>query len=102
VTLAGGPVAAGSLVYMLLGAANRDPARFSEPDRLDIGRTDNSHLTFGGGIHYCVGAALARLEAQIAVAALVERFPGLCLATDQLAWRPNATLRGLAALPVVV
>jgi cytochrome P450 len=101
VPLAGDRLPAGSLVYMLLGAANRDLARFPEPDRLDVGRSDNPHLTFGGGIHYCVGAALARLEAQIAVNALVKRFPGLALATDQLVWRPNATLRGLQALPVV-
>jgi cytochrome P450 len=91
---------AGQHVGLLLGAANRDPAQFPAPDRLDIGRTPNRHLAFGGGSHFCLGAGLARVEAQVAVATLLQRFPGLRLATEAPVWRPTITLRGLAALPV--
>ena len=101
VELAGVEIPAGQVVMGLLGAANRDPSRFPDPDRLDVGRTDVHHLTFGGGIHFCLGAALARLEGQIAFGALVRRFPHLRLATDEVEWRPNATLHGLKALPVL-
>jgi cytochrome P450 len=96
----GVPIGAGQVVSVLLGAANRDPARFAEPDRLDLGRQDNHHLTFGGGIHYCLGAPLARLEAQLAINTLLQRLPGLELATDRLEHRPNSVLRGLRSLPV--
>ena len=95
-------IPAGSLVMGLLGAANRDPAHFPEPDRFDIGRRDNRHLAFGWGMHFCLGAPLARLEGQIAVGTLFRRFPGLALAMDRVEWRQTATLRGLAALPVRV
>jgi pimeloyl-[acyl-carrier protein] synthase len=91
---------AGRHVGLLLGAANRDPAPFPAPDRLDISRTPNRHLAFGGGIHFCLGAGLARVEAQVAVATLLRRFPGLRLATEELVRRPTITLRGLEALPV--
>ena len=101
VRLGGVDIPAGQLVVCLLGAANRDPARFPDPDRLDVARQDVHHLTFGGGVHYCLGAALARLEGQIALGTLVRRFPHLRLAGDELEWRPNATLRGLKALPVL-
>ena len=85
---------------LLLGAANRDPARFADPDRFDILRRDLGHLAFGAGVHVCLGAFLARLETQVAVGALLRRWPTLQLATDRPAWRPTATLRGLATLPV--
>jgi cytochrome P450 len=92
----------GSLVVGLIGAVNRDPARFKNPDALDIGRTANAHATFGGGIHFCVGAPLARLEAQIAFNALLDRFPVLELA-GHAEWRlDRLNARGLKHLPVRV
>jgi len=93
----------GGRVNVLIGAANRDPAQFSDPDRLDITRPNAAqHLSFAAGIHYCVGAPLARLEAQLALGALLRFAPELRLATDTPAWRATFVLRGLAALPVAV
>jgi pimeloyl-[acyl-carrier protein] synthase len=90
----------GERVSVLFGATNRDPVRFENPDRFDINRTDNEHLGFSFGIHFCVGASLARLEAQIAVGALVKRAPELRLASDTLEWRKMGRFRGLVTLPV--
>jgi cytochrome P450 len=89
-----------SVVLGIIGAANRDPAVFSDPDRLDVGRAENRHLAFGWGIHFCLGASLARLEAQIALGTLLRRLPRLALATATPEWRPASALRGLQALPV--
>jgi cytochrome P450 len=83
-----------------IGAADRDPAQFPEPDRLDIGRTENRHIAFGWGIHFCLGAPLARVEGQLAINTLVRRLPKLALATEAPAFRQSLTLRGLSALPV--
>jgi cytochrome P450 len=93
-------IPAGSLVVGLIGAINRDPARFDRPDALDLGRTSNAHLTFGGGIHFCVGAPLARLEARVAFNTLLDRFA--CLELDgQHEWRlDRINARGLKSLPV--
>jgi cytochrome P450 len=91
----------GELVLPMLGAANRDPAEFPEPDRFDICRQDNKHLGFGYGIHFCLGAPLARLEAPIAINTLLRRFPNLQLETKALSWRQDIALRGLIELPVV-
>jgi len=89
-------------VIALLGAANRDPAQYPDPDCLDIGREHIRPMSFGGGIHHCLGAQLARLEAELVFAALVERMPGLTLPEkDQPAWRRSFTLRGLSRLPAV-
>lgn len=96
----GATVRAGEMAWCLLGAANRDPDHFPDPDRLDVTRKRVSHLSFGVGIHFCLGAPLARLEGEIAFAALLRRFPTLRLATDDLRWRDNFTLRGVEALPV--
>jgi len=100
VTVGDRTILAGSVVLGLLGAANRDPDQFPEPDRLDLGRRDNRHLAFGWGIHFCLGAPLARLEGQLAFATLLRRLPRLALATERVEWRQTATLRGLEALPV--
>jgi cytochrome P450 len=88
-------------IAFLLGAANRDPNQFSEPGNLDITRRNNRHLAFGGGIHYCLGAPLARLEGEIAFTTLARRMPNLELAADTVTYRDNYTLRGLEALPVM-
>jgi cytochrome P450 len=96
--IAGVPIPAGALVLGFLGAANRDPAHFPDPDRLDVTRDEPRHLGFGYAIHYCLGAPLARLEAQVAIGALLRRCPDLALATEALAWRPSSTLRGLERL----
>ncbi|HEY3187895.1 MAG TPA: cytochrome P450, partial [Solirubrobacteraceae bacterium] len=90
----------GTLVLGLIGAANRDPAHFPDPDRLDLGRTDNRHLAFGWGIHFCLGAPLARVEGQIALLTMIRRLPELRLCADAPEWREGATLRGLRRLPV--
>jgi cytochrome P450 len=91
---------AGQQVVFLFGAANHDPARFADPHTLDIAREPNQHLAFGGGIHYCLGAPLARLEAQIAFNTLLRRMPNLALEPEPPVYRDNLTLRGLRALPV--
>jgi len=100
VTIGGVDLEPGSYVTVLLGAANRDPRRFEHPDRLDLARPNNQHVAFGSGIHFCLGATLARMEAHIALPALLARFPDLTLASDQLTWRHSLMLRGLTALPV--
>ena len=99
-TLGGVHIPAGTVVMLCLGAANRDPAQFPDPDRLDITRTDNRHIAFGWGIHFCLGAPLARVEGQIAIGTLVRRLPNLRLATEAPAFRQSLTLRGLSTLPV--
>jgi cytochrome P450 len=98
--LHGTTVPAGQWLYLVLGAANRDPAQFPDPDRFDIGRADNKHVSFGAGPHFCLGAPLARLEARLALGALRRRFPNLRLAADAVEHRDNFNLRGLKALPV--
>jgi cytochrome P450/thioesterase domain-containing protein/acyl carrier protein len=103
IVLAGQRIRAGELVFPVLGAANRDPARYPEPDRLDLHRGDAAtHLTFGAGAHYCLGAALARLEGQLLFPALAARFPRLRLDPGSPAptFRPDPTLRGLTGLVV--
>lgn len=96
----GRTIPAGSLVVGLVGAVNRDPACFEQPDRLDVGRQPNAHFTFGSGIHICIGAALARLEAQVAFDALLDRFGAIELA-GEAEWRlDRINARGLGALPV--
>jgi cytochrome P450 len=93
-------VEAGTILIALLGAANRDPAKFSHPDRLDVGRSQGSPMSFGGGIHFCLGAALARLEGQIVLDRLLERFPTWELVDDAPTYRDSLTLRGLVDLKV--
>jgi cytochrome P450 len=97
---AGRRVKAGEALQLFLGAANRDPARFPDPDRFDIGRGDNRHVAFGFGSHFCLGAALAREELRIALDHLLDRLPGLELAVDEVAWQPTIDFRGPLALPV--
>ncbi|MGW4735574.1 cytochrome P450 family protein [Streptomyces shenzhenensis] len=100
VTIGGVTVPAGETVWVSPAAANRDPARFPDPDRLDLGRDAGGHLTLGHGIHYCLGAPLARAETEIALAALLDRFPDLALGDGELRWRRSLRARGLVALPV--
>ena len=89
-----------SVVVSVIGAANRDPKQFADPDRLDVTRKDNRHIAFGFGIHFCLGAPLARLEGQIALGTLLRRMPKLALASETPEWRESSTLRGLKSLPV--
>jgi cytochrome P450 len=100
ITIGGRTIAKGEMAMPFLGAADRDPAQFSDPDRLDITRADNRHIAFGMGIHFCLGAPLARMEGQIAINTLLARLPKLALATDRPRFRQSLTLRGLEALPV--
>ena len=99
VELGGATIGAGERVVAYLGAGNHDPARFADPGQLRLDRADNAPLSFGGGIHYCLGSPLARLEAQIALPALVRRFPGLRLA-GRPGRRDSLTLKGFTSLPV--
>ncbi|MGI6874716.1 cytochrome P450 [Amycolatopsis sp. 3B14] len=101
VEIAGFRVAKGEKIAALLGAAARDPEVFAEPDTLDVGRGDGTHLGFGAGIHYCIGAPLARIEIAAALSALTKRLPGLRLAAEPER-RPEFVIRGLKNLPVTV
>jgi len=100
VEMGGRLIPPGAIVVVVIGAANRDPAQFAEPDRLDIARSDNRHIAFGFGIHYCLGAPLARVEAQIALDALLARLGDLALVDAEPEWRESQVLRGLKGLPV--
>jgi hypothetical protein len=102
VELFGHRFAKGVEIGLLLGAANRDPEAFAEPDRFDVTRADNRHLSFGLGIHFCLGAGLARLEGEVGLGSLVTRAPALAFggAEEALAWRPGWLLRGPVSLPV--
>jgi cytochrome P450 PksS len=103
IEIAGFTIPQGALVYGVLSSANRDETQFEDPDRLDLAREKNRHVAFGQGIHYCLGAPLARLEGQIALRRLLERMPRLRLAVPEssLRWRKGLNLRGLEELPVV-
>jgi cytochrome P450 len=100
IELRGKQIRAGQGVVLLIGAANHDPLEFPEPDRLDVTRQDNRHLAFGHGTHFCLGAPLARLEAEIAFNALLDRYTAIQLTTNSLNWRRDMTLRTLTHLPV--
>ncbi|MFJ9344172.1 cytochrome P450 [Streptomyces sp. NPDC101733] len=102
--LGGTDIPADAPVLIAPGAANRDPAAFADPDRLDLDRDAGGHLAFGHGIHRCLGAPLARAEAEIALRALLTRFPGMALAVpeESLVWRRTRLMRGLGELPVVL
>jgi cytochrome P450 len=98
--IGGKQIRKGQAVIAVMGAGNRDPERFPDPDRLDVGRTDNRHLAFGWASHFCFGAALARIEGQLVIEAIVSRTSNLALDPGPLVWRENLGLRGLIALPV--
>jgi len=99
-TIGGHTIPQGDMVMPFIGAADRDPAHFPEPDRLNLSRADNRHIAFGWGIHFCLGAPLARVEGQIAIDTLVRRLPRLALIGDSVEYRQSLTLRGLKTLPV--
>ena len=96
----GAPVRRGENVVLLIGSANRDPSVFEEPDRLDVGRSETSHVSFGRGIHHCLGAPLARLEGRIFLEVLLERFASMRLLDPHPKYRGGVVLRGLESLPV--
>jgi cytochrome P450 len=102
VTIGGIDIPAHEQVLVVTAAANRDPGRFTAPDRLDVERSDNHHIAFGHGIHFCLGAPLARLEGDVVFRSLLSRFPGLrpAVALDNIHWTYRLVLRGLVALPV--
>jgi cytochrome P450 len=101
VEIGGITVAAGQKIAALLGAANHDPAVFDAPETLDVGRADNPHISFGAGVHFCIGAPLARVELQAAFGALLGRTSSLELGGEPVR-RPEFVIRGLAELPVVL
>lgn len=100
--ICGVQVRQGQAILFMLGAANRDPQQFKDPDHLDLQRLHNPHLAFGAGAHFCIGNQLARLEGQIAILKMVQQFPRMRLAAERLEWAANYGLRGLRALPVVL
>jgi cytochrome P450 len=100
VELAGTRLAPGTIVAALIAGANRDPEQFPDPDRFDVGRAENRHLAFGHGGHVCLGASLARLEAQVTLGALLRRFPDLDGPPQPPGWKPSIVLRGPTALPL--
>jgi hypothetical protein len=102
VTIGERAVRAGEFIVLSLAGANRDPAQFADPDRLDVTRAENRHLSFSLGNHYCLGSPLARLEARTAIMSLLERFPATSLLDAEPRWREMVTLRGLTTLPVAV
>jgi cytochrome P450 len=99
-TLRGQELRRGQRVLIMLGAANRDPDQFPEPDQLDIQRQPNRHIAFGYGIHFCLGAPLARIEGSIALRTVLQRMPDIHLTGEALEWRKNLSNRNPLALPV--
>jgi cytochrome P450 len=95
-------IPAGEWVFPATSAANWDPAQFPDPGRLDLGRDTSGHVAFGHGVHHCLGAPLARMEAEVAVGGLLARFPGISLAVSprELRWRPVSLMNGLESLPI--
>jgi cytochrome P450 len=95
-------IPAGEWVFPAISSANRDPAQFPDPDRLDLGRDTSGHVAFGHGVHHCLGAPMARMEAEVALGALLARFPRISLAVpaEELRWRPVSLMNGLESLPV--
>ena len=102
IEICGQPIRKGWTVQCMLGAANRDPKQFKEPDQLDLKRLNNQHLAFSAGLHFCIGAQLARLEGQIALLNLVQRFPQMKLTGPRPEWASTFGFRGLKSLPVVM
>jgi len=100
VEIGGKKIAKDSVVVAAIGAANRAPAIFTDPERLDVSRKDNRHIAFGFGIHFCLGASLARIEGQVAIGTLLRRMPALKLVSDIPQWRESSVLRGLKTLPI--
>ncbi|HEU5228465.1 MAG TPA: cytochrome P450, partial [Ktedonobacteraceae bacterium] len=100
VELGGKKIRKRQAVIAVMGAANRDPERFPDPDRLDVQRQDNRHVAFAWASHFCFGAPLARIEGQVALEAVLRRMPALALKPEPIKWRANLGLRGLTALPV--
>ena len=100
VEIGGKQIPKGRVVVAAIGAANRDPTYCSDPERLDITRKENRHIAFGFGIHFCLGAPLARIEGQVAIGTLLRRMPALKLVSDKPEWRESSVLRGLKTLPV--
>ena len=98
--LGGKQIRKGASLIAVIAAANRDPAQFTDPDRLDLRRTENRHLAFGWASHYCLGAPLSRLAGQIAFTVLLRRLPGLALVTTNPQWRGMAAMRGIICLQV--
>jgi len=98
--LRGRHIRAGQRVYPVQSAANRDPARFPDPDRLDVRRSPNPHVAFGHGVHSCIGAPLARLETRIAIGEILRWLPGLRIVERDLPWRPSVLARGMDRLAV--
>jgi cytochrome P450 len=98
----GQQILAGQNVQTLLGAANRDPEQFPDPDRLDLTRRPNRHIAFAHGIHFCLGAPLARFEGQVAINSVMQRFPRLALVSDEVEWQANDVFRSLRALPLLL
>jgi len=98
--LRGKTICKGQATIAIMAAGNRDPERFPDPDRIDIRRADNRHLSFGWAAHFCFGAPLARIEGQAAFEALLRRFTDLTLEPGPLLWRRNLGLRGLESLPI--
>ena len=100
VELEGVALPEGAMIGAVIGAANRDPKRFEGPDRLDLDRPDNQPLTFAPGIHHCLGAPLARMEADVALSTLVRRAPRLALASNVVTYKENVILRGMESMSV--
>jgi cytochrome P450 len=103
-TIGGTPITAGMFVFVITAAANRDPAKFKDPEKFDIARESNEHMAFGDGIHFCIGAPLARMEGSIAIGAALERFPQLRLKNPDapLTYKGSYFLRGLSRLDMAV
>jgi cytochrome P450 len=102
VELHGQTIEPGNRVRLLLGSANRDPTVFDDPDTFDLHRNNSRHVAFGKGLHFCVGAALGRLEGQVVIPAVLRRFPDLALVDPEPVWRPSFVTRQLASLPVTI